>query len=213
MADYWSARWRDDQIAFHEGKPNALLDRHAPHLAGARRVLVPLCGKAVDLAYLAARGHAVVGVELVEQAVRAFFDERTLTPTVEARGPFTAYAAGPITLLVGDIFAATRAELGEVDALYDRAALIALPDDVRGRYVDHLRALLPVGAPGLVITLDYDASRFTGPPFAVGEAEVRARFAGCEVEQREVADNEVARDDLRVPAIERCFAVRLGPAG
>src|SRR5688572_17571248 len=104
----WLARWREGRIGFHEGKPNAQLEHQVAHLGERRTVLVPLCGKAEDLAYLAARGHTVVGVELAEDAVRQFFVEHGLTPAVSSRGPFTAYTAGAITLLAGDIFDTTR---------------------------------------------------------------------------------------------------------
>src|SRR4051812_41137109 len=127
MHDEWLARWRDGRIAFHEGRPNAVLDRYVARLAGARRGFVPLCGRSEDMAFLAAHGYEVVGVELSEQAVREFFELHALVPEVARRGPFVAYRAGLITLLVGDLFDTTPALVGATDALYDRAALIALP--------------------------------------------------------------------------------------
>ena len=106
--DFWESRWREGQIGFHEGAPNVFLNEHVAKLGASRRVLVPLCGKSEDLAFLAARGHAVVGVELVDDAVRAFFAEHGLTPTVTPRGVLTEYSHGPITLFSGDFFATTR---------------------------------------------------------------------------------------------------------
>ncbi|MEI8259088.1 MAG: thiopurine S-methyltransferase [Deltaproteobacteria bacterium] len=179
--DFWESRWREGRIGFHEGAPNAFLNERVALLGAARRVLVPLCGKSEDLAFLAAHGHAVVGVELVEDAVRAFFAERGLTPTVTTRGALTEYAHGPITLLAGDFFATTRELLGPVDALYDRAALIALPEAMRVRYVAHLRALLPSGADGLVVTIEYPQEAMAGPPFSVPEAEVRRHYVGLPI--------------------------------
>lgn len=181
--DFWVSRWREGQIGFHEGAPNTFLRAHVARLGAARRVLVPLCGKSADLAFLAAQGHAVVGVELVEDAVRAFFAEHGLTPTVTARGALTEYACGAITLLAGDVFATTPALLGPIDALYDRAALIALPEELRVRYVAHLRALLPRGADGLVVTVEYPQEAMSGPPFSVPEAEVRRLFDGISIER------------------------------
>jgi thiopurine S-methyltransferase len=216
MTEDWRARWRDGRIGFHEGRPNALLARHADRLAGARRVLVPLCGKAEDLAFLAGRGHEVVGVELAEEAVRAFFAEHALVPEVAPRGPLTAFTAGAITLLVGDVFATTPALVGPVDAFYDRAALIALPAELRGRYVAQLRGLLPAGAPGLVIAIEYDQARVAGPPFSVSEAEVRAHFAGCAIDKlADAPATDLARcNDAGVAVAERCFAIRCdGPPG
>jgi thiopurine S-methyltransferase len=210
MHDEWLARWRDGRIGFHEGRPNAFLDRYLARLAGARRVLVPLCGRSEDLAFLAAHGYEVVGVELSEPAVRAFFELHALVPSVAARGPFVEYRAGSITLLVGDLFDTTPALLGATDALYDRAALIALPAELRARYVAHLRALLPADAPGLVITIEYDAASLSGPPFPVLEAELRALYAGAIVEWLEdqpVTSGRCAESGS--PATERCFAIRL----
>ncbi|MBK8694024.1 MAG: thiopurine S-methyltransferase [Deltaproteobacteria bacterium] len=181
--DFWESRWREGQIGFHEGAPNVFLNEHVAKLGASRRVLVPLCGKSEDLAFLAARGHAVVGVELVDDAVRAFFAEHGLTPTVTPRGVLTEYSHGPITLFSGDFFATTRELLGPVDALYDRAALIALPESMRARYVAHLRALLPAGADGLVITVEYPQEAMEGPPFSVPEAEVRRHYQGLPIDR------------------------------
>jgi thiopurine S-methyltransferase len=210
MHDEWLARWRDGRIGFHEGHPNALLERHLSQLAGHRRVLVPLCGKAEDLAFLAAHGHQVLGVELAERAVREFFDAHALAPSILQRGPFASYSAGPITLLVGDWFATTPELIGPIDALYDRAALIALPADLRPRYVAHLRTLLPAAAPGLVITLEYDQQLMAGPPFAVHESELRSLHAGRVIEllEERPATGGGKCTQSGVPATERCFAIR-----
>src|SRR5262245_40223150 len=126
-ADFWFQRWREGRIGFHEGAPNRFLVKYGDRLTGARRILVPLCGKTEDLAYLASRGHDVVGIELVEDAVRQFFAEHHLTPSITQRGPFTNYTAGAITIVVGDFFATSPDLVGSIDAIYDRAALVALP--------------------------------------------------------------------------------------
>lgn len=209
MHDEWLARWRDGRIAFHENRPNTLLERHLPRLAGCRRVLVPLCGRSEDLAFLAAHGHEVVGVELAEQAVREFFEQHARAPTVDARGPFAAYTAGQVTLLAGDFFLTTPELLGPVDALYDRAALIALPPELRSRYVQHVRAILPPAAPALVITLEYDQRLMKGPPFAVLEPELRALFAGREIElvEERPATGGGKCTQSGASATERCFVV------
>jgi thiopurine S-methyltransferase len=205
--DFWHARWQANQIGFHEGRPNPLLERFIDRLPSGGRVLVPLCGKADDLAYLASRGHTVIGVELVESAVAAFFTEHDLTPTREAEGDHVAYRAGAITVLAGDWFATTAAAVGAVDAIYDRAALIALPPPLRSRYVAHLRALAP-DAPALLITLDYPQEVMDGPPFAVGDAEVRALWAGRGVAL--LSDDELVQPRLAALGVtgrERCYAI------
>lgn len=187
---FWQERWETGQIGFHEGKPNELLVKHAARLAEKKRVLVPLAGKARDMLFLASGGHEVVGVEGVELACRQFFDENGLplverAPTAE-RGPFHAFSGGGVELLCGDFFEATPARVGSFDAAYDRAALVALDPDTRGRYVDTLHALLAPGAPMLLVTLTYDQTKVPGPPWSVDDDTVRKLFSGrFEVEKLE----------------------------
>ena len=202
---FWEERWREGRIGFHEGAPNKFLSRHAPRLAG--RVLVPLCGKAEDLAFLASRGHDVVGIELVEDAVRAFFTEHGVTPVVTPRDGLVEYRAGSITIFAGDVFATTRALIGEIDAVYDREALIALPAELRPRYVEHLRALVAPGTPGLLITIEYEQAVMAGPPFSVIEAEVRAHYGDAVVLLDEAPTETPRLRELGVPATERCFSI------
>jgi thiopurine S-methyltransferase len=206
--EFWRQRWAEGRIGFHQGHPNEMLERHVTRLGEARRVLVPLCGKAVDLAYLAGHGHTVVGVELVEDAVRAFFEGTS--PVITRHAEHVEYAAGGVTVFVGDYFATTPALLGRVDAVYDRAALIALPPQLRPRYVEHTTALLAAGAPGLVITLEYPQEQMAGPPFSVLEDEVRALHPGAVIElleERGVDENPRLKE-LGVVAREKCFAVQ-----
>jgi thiopurine S-methyltransferase len=207
--EFWSARWQAGQIGFHEGRPNRFLERHLTVLGLDRRVLVPLCGKSVDLAFLAGRGHQVVGVELVEDAARAFFAEQGLTPSVDRLPDFVSYQVGAITILCGDVFATTRAVVGPVDALYDRAALIALPPAMRARYVAHLRALLPKASPGLLVTIEYPQAAMDGPPFAVLEDEVRGHYAGAQVTLLDDQPLVSARLPADAAGRERSFALRL----
>jgi len=178
-ADFWLERWAQNQIGFHLDQVNPYLQRHWPALqlpAGAR-VLVPLCGKSLDLAWLAAQGLRVLGVELAEKAVEDFFAERGLQAEVLEHGAFKIYRAGTLELWCGDFFALTAADVADCAALYDRAALIALPPALRERYAAQLAAILPAGCQGLLITLDYQQSQMNGPPFAVSDAEVQQRFA------------------------------------
>lgn len=174
---FWASRWNEGRIGFHEGKANELLVRFAGELGEGRNILVPLCGKAEDLAYLAARGHHVVGIEVVEDAVKQFYAEHQLTPTVRpGQHGVTTYEGAGITILAGDVFAVTAEDTGPVDALYDRAALIALPPDTRTRYAAHITKLLSPGAKGLLVALEYEEGKATPPPHSVREAEVRALY-------------------------------------
>ena len=63
--------------------------------------------------------------------------------------------------------------LADCAALYDRAALIALPPLMRAQYTEHLNAWLPSGCRGLMIALDYEQAQKAGPPFAVTDEEVQ----------------------------------------
>lgn len=206
--DFWKSRWSEGKIGFHEGAPNTLLTRHAGRIADRRRVLVPLCGKAEDLAFLAARDHEVIGIELVENAVSAFFTEHGTTPTIVRRGPIAIYTAGAITLIAGDLFTVTEADVGAIDAIYDRAALIALPPDLRRRYVDHLHTLVPSRTRSLLITLEYPQDKHEGPPFSVPEAEVRALFTSADLIDERPATGPLANAGLS--PTERCYIATVG---
>lgn len=180
---FWHERWTTGQIGFHEAEENAHLSKHNGVLGQRKRVLVPLCGKAIDMTYLAAYGHEVIGVELVERAAKAFFAELGGEPEVTRVGEFVRYAENGITLFVGDFFKTTRELLGEVDALYDRAALIALPEAMRREYAKHVRLLMPANAPGLLVTVEYPQDLMNGPPFSVTEAEVSALYPSVRIEK------------------------------
>ena len=172
---FWQERWARNQIGFHLPEVNPYLPRHWPKLALAdgAKVLVPLCGKSLDLMWLASAGHRVLGVELSEQAVEAFFSEQGLVPRVSRRGVFKVYQADQIELWCGDFFALSADAVADCAALYDRAALIALPPLMRAQYAGHLNTVLRPGCRGLLITLDYDQTQKAGPPFAVTDEEVR----------------------------------------
>ncbi len=172
--DFWLQRWQDNEIGFHEGSVNVHLQTHWQTVAGDSNatVLVPLCGKAVDLVWLRQRGHRVIGVELSEIACRSFFQEQGLTPEIEQLDAFQHFSVEGLTLLCGDFFQLRPDHVADAALLYDRAAMIALPPDLRPRYCSHLASLLPGGSRGLLITLDYPEQDFSGPPFAVSDAEV-----------------------------------------
>ncbi|MES1945779.1 Thiopurine S-methyltransferase [Salinisphaera sp. C84B14] len=180
--DFWHKRWSQQQTAFHQPDGHPMLNKWWPtlDLGTDARVLVPLCGKTPDLRTLAERGHRVTGIELSPIAAQDFFVEQHLSADSDELDDFERYradcGAGTIEILVGDFFAASGQTLGPFDAFYDRAALIALPETMRSRYVEHLFTLLNDDAPGLLITLDYDQSQMNGPPFAVDEEEVNTLF-------------------------------------
>jgi thiopurine S-methyltransferase len=176
--DFWHQRWREGRIGFHQDRPTPLLLEHWPALALApgSRVFVPLAGKSLDLVWLAAQGHRVLGVELSPVAVEQFFAGHGLTPQVHDSRYGRHYRAGDIELLCGDVFGLDAEALAGCAAVYDRAALIALPPELRRRYVRELHAQLPAGCRGVLITLEYPEHEKQGPPFTVPEAEVRELY-------------------------------------
>ena len=189
--EFWHQRWQRGEIGWHSETINRHLAEYWPALGvpAGERVLVPLCGKSLDMLWLAARGHRVLGVELSPIAVAAFFAENGLRPQVTdlAPAPFERWAVDELELLAGDFSALSPAILrgadgAGIDAVYDRASLIALPPALRPAYASHLASLLRATGGGstpkvsLLITLDYEQARMPGPPFAVSEAEVRALF-------------------------------------
>jgi thiopurine S-methyltransferase len=177
-ADRWLQRWREGTIGFHQATPSPMLVEFwaALDVPSNARVFVPLAGKTVDMPWLAARGFRVFGVELSPLAVDQFFAEQGLVPKVSHVPAGTLSRAGAIDLLCGDVFALTAADLADCDAVFDRAALIALPADLRERYVREVYSKLPTGCIGLLITLEYPPHEKQGPPFTVPESEVRALF-------------------------------------
>jgi thiopurine S-methyltransferase len=176
--EFWHKKWESGQIGFHLPEVNPYLPRHWAVPATAR-VFVPLCGKSLDLVWLAGRGHHVLGVELSEKAIEDFFSEHQVLPQISQKGAFKVYSSDAIELWCGDFFALTASDVADCTALYDRAALIALPVPMRERYAAHLQQILPLGVEGLLITLDYDQAQMPGPPFAVGDEEVRLLLGGA----------------------------------
>ena len=176
--DFWLKRWQRGETGWHRDEINRHLCEFWPQLGlpTGTRVLVPLCGKTTDLLWLASRGDRVLGVELSQLAVDAFFADHGLSPTVTEVSGFRRYRVDEIEILCGDFFALRPALLDDIGAVYDRAALIALPPDLRIRYAAHLDALLPTRVPHLLITLEYDQALRSGPPFSVQTQEIAQLF-------------------------------------
>ena len=185
--EFWHQRWRTGQIGFHQSSPHPFLERWWPTLGLPKgsRIYVPLCGKSLDMVWLAVRGHAVVGSELSPIAVAEFFGEQRIAVDVRPHGPFRRHAAGAFEILEGDALALTPALLGPVHAAYDRAALVALPAALRSSYATHFAGLMPSGSKSLLIGFEYDETLKPGPPFSVDPTEV-ARLYGATFEIREL---------------------------
>lgn len=217
-ADFWRAKWEKGEIGFHGAAPNPLLLKHFPSLglAAGTRVFLPLCGKTLDIHWLLAQGFQVAGAELSALAVDQLFAELGVVPDITDEttpvGPLRRHAAPGIVIHQGDLFALDAAGLGPVDAVYDRAALVALPADLRPRYARHV-AEIAEDAPQLLIAYEYDQAAMDGPPFAVGAEEIRRLYgprydAAC-VEMRPAAmrDGTAATESVWRMAPLRPFRV------
>lgn len=170
--ELWQQSWRDRDIAFHQHVVNPHLVKFWQNLrlTASDRVFVPLCGKSLDLLWLAEQGHPVIGVELSPLAVRAFFRENKLQPTRRKLGKFMLWEHGRISILCGDFFQLCAADLGEIAAVFDRASLTALPDDIRVAYITQLKNILPANCKMLLLTTEEPEEGETqGQPFAVAD--------------------------------------------
>lgn len=176
----WLERWQEGRTGFHKESVNRHLVEHWPGfgLPAGARVFVPLAGKSLDLLWLAEQGYRVVANELSPLAVESFFAGAGITPARRHQGAFEIWSHGLVTVLCGDYFALEPALTGRLDACYDRAALVALPPELRPAYMRHQAELLTAGAPVLLVGLDYPAHEMEGPPFPVPQEEVRELAAG-----------------------------------
>lgn len=213
--EFWHDRWRRGDIGWHLPHPNPHLERwwHRLGVPAGGRVFVPLCGKTHDLAWLAGHGHSVVGVELSPLAVEQFFREQGLEPEREPAGVFRRCRAGAMEILCGDFFALTTTELGPVAAVWDRAALIAMPPGIRPRYAAHVLDLVPEVTPILLATMEYPQAQMPGPPFSVPESEVYELYAGrYRIERLCEADVLASQPRFRERGlgrlVEKVFALR-----
>lgn len=177
--EFWDERWTSGRIAFHQPTPNQFLMSHWRNLglSGGDSVFVPLCGKSLDMVWLAQAGHRVVGVEFNQLAVDAFFEENNLSRTVSERDGFTVSSGENIEIWCGDFFALPAAVVADVRGVYDRASLVALPTELRQRYAARMIELL--GATTMLLSsIEYDQAEMPGPPFSVRRDEIEGLYSG-----------------------------------
>lgn len=183
--EFWLENWKINKIGFHQQETNSHLTSFWQQLDVAPNccVFVPLCGKSLDLIWLCQQGHKVLGVEVSDLAVSQFFSENGLTYSKFKQDGFKHYQTESLAILQGDFFNLTVDHLQDVQGVYDRAALVALPLELRQKYMQHLKNILPDKAKILLVTFEYDQSQMNGPPFSVNEAEVNTLFqADYEIE-------------------------------
>ena len=175
---FWHERWEKRQIGFHEGKPNELLVKYlsALNLNYNERIFLPLCGKTVDIAWLLSQGYRIAGAELSELAIQELFEDLKIKPQVTSLAQLKHYSAPNLDIFVGNIFNLSTELLGKVDAIYDRAALVALPPEMRTLYTEHLVKITNC-APQLLIVFEYPQGSMQGPPFSIAQEEIEAHYS------------------------------------
>ncbi len=176
-AKFWHQKWQKNEIAFHGNEANPLLVQYFGRLCLQKksRIFLPLCGKTLDIAWLLSQGYRVAGAELVETAIVQLFEQLGVKPEISEAGAMKRFSAANIDIFVGNVFDLSSELLGPVDAVYDRAALVALPKEIRVRYTEHLRNITS-HAPQLVICYEYDQSRMDGPPFSISHEEINGHY-------------------------------------
>ena len=176
--EYWHGKWQQNQIGFNQEEPNPFLLQYINllNLKRGDRIFVPLCGKSIDMFWLIKQGYYVIGVEFSLIACEAFFKENSIPFEVSKYDLFTVFQGKNITLLSGDFFNLNKSLLGTVNAVFDRAAIIALPEELRQRYAKHFIELLEPNTPLLLISLSYDQNEMEGPPFSVEKKEVEKLY-------------------------------------
>lgn len=174
---FWHQRWKENRIGFHMQTENPMLVRFLSklNLKPGDRLFLPLCGKTLDIGWLLSQGFRVAGAELSELAIQQLFSELGLSPEISNLESLKLYKAENLDIFVGDIFDLKSDVLGSVDAVYDRAALVALPEEMRSKYTSHLTKITK-NAPQLLITFNYDQNQMAGPPFAVSGEEVKSHY-------------------------------------
>jgi thiopurine S-methyltransferase len=198
--DFWIERWKKGEIGFHMEAVHEFLPKHWPSLKVevGSAVFVPLCGKSHDMVWLASQGHRVIGVELSPLAVDDFFREQELEADTRSIGAFVVRSAGPYTIWCGDIFELPAEATADVAAVYDRAALVALPPSLQPRYARKLIDILPASAPILLAALVYPEGQISGPPFSTPLPQVAALFGeSYSVRLEEIRDGLAQSQNLR----------------
>lgn len=179
--NFWIDRWEKKEIGFHNTAFHPLLTKHFEKISFKKgeSVFIPLCGKTLDIHWLCQQGLTVIGNELVEMAVIDFFKEMNISPTVISIKDFKIYTGPQIKIFVGDLFKLQSEHLQNINYIFDRGALVALPEKMRFQYSEHLKKIAP-NAHHFLITFDYDQSKVSGPPFSISADEINQHYQSYE---------------------------------
>ncbi|MFO1411516.1 MAG: thiopurine S-methyltransferase [Acinetobacter parvus] len=176
--EFWHQKWQKNEIGFHLNQPHPLLVKYMGclNISPNSRIFIPLCGKSLDIHWLLTQGYHVVGIDLSPIAIHDLISTLGLSFTEMQSGNLSHFHHPQIDLFVGDFFELTIEQLGQIDAIYDRAALVALPEQMRSQYIQHL---IHIGghASQLLISFEYDQSMMAGPPFAISTQQLQDYYS------------------------------------
>lgn len=176
----WEDRWQEGRIYFHNDQPNKRLLKYFSylHVPPHSHCLVPLCGKSLDMPWLASKGQKITGIELSSIAIKDFFKENHLTPkNLPINEKLLSYSTESYSLIQGDLFDLQPSMIPKVDWIYDRAALVAIPPQDQKQYATHLSSFLSKGKKVFLISFEYDQKEMEGPPFSATEDSIHKFFS------------------------------------
>ena len=210
--NFWETRWHEGRIGFHLKEINSYLIRFCNQLLKNKTesVFVPFCGKTLDLCWLAERTNKVVGVELVEKAVEDFFEENKIKYITRKIDKFKIFQNLSIDIFHGDFFELSNKNTGQFEAIYDRASIVSIETYLRKKYVSHLMSFLAKRGRILLITLEYDQSQMSGPPFSVPVIEIKnlfSEFGSVELLETSNIIDDRLRDKGLEGILERVFKI------
>lgn len=209
---FWLDKWEQQNIGFHRTEVNDKIVNNLSklNLNVGDTVLVPLCGKTLDMFWLSEQGFKVVGIELSVIAIRDFFSEHAIECKMETSEKYTKYYSDNISLYCGDIFEISKSDIGEIHAIYDRAATIALPAEIRPKYISHMIDLSNNKLNILMVLIEYDQSEADGPPFCVTDEEIQRSFSGfsCEkISKKDINDLPPRFQNITNGVFEKVFYI------
>jgi len=177
--EFWQKKWKDGIIGFHKKSVNEKLSGFFAQIKdeSTKRVYVPLCGKSVDMIWLAREGMEVIGSEISGLAIQQFFQENKISFEQNQR----RFSSEQIVIENDDFFHFDPRELGTIDAIYDRAAMVAMPSERHADYAQRLLKILRPGGSILLVTFTYKQNQMSGPPFSVTEQSVLQHFKPAKI--------------------------------
>ncbi|XP_055076391.2 probable thiopurine S-methyltransferase [Misgurnus anguillicaudatus] len=194
----WEDRWQEGKTGFfHKPCVHQLLENNLDKIVCGRkgiRFFFPLCGKAVDMKWLADMGHTVVGVEFAVKAIKQFFEEHDLTYSEELVSEIPGVKVfkstdGKISIYQCDLYKFSSAIAGRFGEIWDRGALVAINPCDRQKYASLLISLMESDCKYLLDTLEYNPELYKGPPFLVTEGDVKYLFdVACDIELLQTVD-------------------------